>query len=84
MKAPITGTVVHVSKRGTEVHLAADPKRYRGYKQTPYHDDTIDPRCKTAPIFKWYGIRPGDVVTLHWCGFAYLNIASVDVVKRRR
>lgn len=74
-KQPVTGTVEYISKRGTEVRLEGDPKRYRGAKLNAAHRIA----CKTAPIFRWAGVKIGDTVTLHWGGFADLNIIGVNI-----
>ena len=70
-KQPIIGTVSYVSKRGTEVHLEGDTRRYRGIKD--YLSD--DPACKTRPVFAL--VKPGDIVIMHWGGFANLNIRQI-------
>jgi hypothetical protein len=74
-KAPVTGIVTHVSKRGTEVHLMGDLKRYRGFRQRGL---LVKPGNKTYPIFK--NVRVGDYVRLTWGGFANLNIVRVEIL----
>jgi|SRR5688500_5491006 len=80
VKAPVTGIVTYVSKRGTEVHLADSAHRYRGANLRHFKNwDGYKRTCQTAPIFRWAGVRTGDKVTLHWGGFADLDIVAVDV-----
>lgn len=78
-KAPVTGIVAYVSRRGTEIRLLGDPKRYRG---TKLHGARIptDPKCKTANVFRH--VEVGDTVRLIWGGFAYMNIALCVVLKK--
>jgi hypothetical protein len=76
-KAPVTGIVAHVSKRGTEVRLNGDPKRYRGVKLRPASQT---PDCKTTPVFKYAGVQVGDEVYLKWGGFADMNIVFAHVL----
>lgn len=71
-KTPVVGTVTYISKRGTELHLQNDARRYRGIKLAARVSGS-----RTAPIFRTTGIRVGDVVRLSWGGFAKLNISSV-------
>ncbi len=70
-KQPIIGTVRYVSKRGTEVHIEGDTRRYRGVKT--YLTD--DERCMTKAVFSL--VKPGDIIVMHWGGFANLNIRHV-------
>lgn len=81
-KPPVVGTVAYISKRGTEIHLQNDSRRYRGIKLRPEADVRARfPGSTTYPIFRINGIAVGDVVCLYWGGFANLNIKSVVLVE---
>lgn len=79
-KSPVIGIVTYVSKRGTEVHLAGDPKRYRGEKLHPDLQKHFS-GSKTFPIFYFRDVQVGDTVRLYWGGFANLNIAAVTILE---
>lgn len=75
-KPDVTGIVTHVSRKGTEVHLLGDPKRYRGARLA--HPG--DPKCKTYNVFRHVNV--GDTVRLVWGGFANMNIVLCLILKR--
>lgn len=81
-KSPVIGTVAYVSKRGTEIHLVDDPKRYRGVKAS--RSWQMLPGCTTYPLFYVHDVQVGDTVRLQWGGFARLNIAAVEILRHHR